>query len=392
MKLVNVSVNPVLERYCVVALFDALDIGHRFERSEWPAHVTLASNFVVSAAVDQIIAAVRDAMGVDRVLAMHLGECALFGPRADVPVRLVTSAQVDRVHRGLADRLDRLDGFAADEPTHWRAGYRPHLTLGPTVDAFEGEVRTATHVAIAKLTSATAEIVARLDLRPSQEPSLRAVGFDLDGTLFDHRSAAVEAVRELMTELGYEPTPDRVSAWFDLEAEHFESWRAGVVTFNEQRRRRLRDFLGLLGANRPVADSELDQLFETYLTQYRRAWRAFPGVESVLRDLRARGMRIGVLTNGNHEQQIDKLRVTGLAQLIDVVCTSEDLGVAKPDPRAFAILAARLECATSEMVFIGDNLDLDVIAARSAGIAAAQVRHGLDGPAALEDAVRSVTL
>lgn len=96
--------------------------------------------------------------------------------------------------------------------------------------------------------------------------------------------------------------------------------------------------------------------------------------------------------NGNHEQQIDKLRVTGLASLVDVVCTSEDIGVTKPDPRAFEILASRLGCTPSEMLFIGDDLTLDVTAARAAGVAAAQVRRDRDGPTALGEAVRSATL
>lgn len=388
----TVTVAPERARYCVVALFDSLNSGHRFERREWPAHVTLAANFVASTSADEVVAAGLGGPAMEHAVSVRLGEPAPFGHEGEIPVLLVDSPQVEHVHRELVDRLERLEGFAPDEPAFWRDGYRPHVTLGPRVRAAEGDIRTVTQIAVARLTQATAEIIAGLDLTPPPRPPACAIGFDLDGTLFDHRGSAAEAVLEFTADLGYEPTPDRTAAWFDFEAEHFESWRAGAVTFTEQRRLRLRDYLRLLGARGLTEDGDLDRLFESYLTRYRRAWRAFPGVTSVLRQLRDQGMRIDVLTNGNHEQQIDKLRVTGLASLVDVVCTSEDIGVAKPDPRAFEILASRLGCTPSEMLFIGDDLTLDVTAARAAGVAAAQVRRDRDGPTALGEAVRSATL
>ncbi|GAA3907498.1 HAD family hydrolase [Microbacterium invictum] len=60
----------------------------------------------------------------------------------------------------------------------------------------------------------------------------RAVGFDLDGTLFDNEGSATDAVAEFVPDLGIERTPQH-AAWFTLEAEHFENWRAGRVSFVE---------------------------------------------------------------------------------------------------------------------------------------------------------------
>lgn len=220
----------------------------------------------------------------------------------------------------------------------------------------------------------------------------RAVGFDLDGTLFDHAGSGADAIRAFIVDLGFAPTPDLVSAWFALETVHFESWRAGRIPFAEQRRLRLRGFLRILGAESPRGDDGLDEVFEGYLVYYRRAWRAFPEAVEVLTNLRRSGVRVGILTNGNEEQQLEKLTVTGLSSLVDVVCTSEGIGVAKPDPRAFATLAERLDCSTSEIAYVGDNADLDIAGARAAGIAAGQVRHGDSAPVGLMDALRSASL
>ncbi len=202
-----------------------------------------------------------------------------------------------------------------------------------------------------------------------------AVGFDLDGTLFDHEGSATVGVEQFTLALGHEPTTELVSIWFDLEARHFEQWRAGNIAFTEQRRRRLRGFLDVLKMPVPDTTDALDAFFALYLESYRRSWRAYDDAVPVLRKLRAQGTRIGVLTNGNHPQQIDKLELTGLAPLIDVVCVSEEIGVAKPDRQAFDVLAERLATPARQMVFIGDHPDQDIAGARAAGMRAGLVER-----------------
>lgn len=221
---------------------------------------------------------------------------------------------------------------------------------------------------------------------------LAAVGFDLDGTLFDHRGSAATAAEQFVRGLGREATPELVATWFDLEAEHFEAWRAGRVSFAEQRRLRLRAFLDALGVEAPGDADAVDLLFDSYLTEYRQTWRAFDDAVPLLRRLRARGVRVGVLTNGNRAQQLDKLRVTGLAPLVDVVCVSEEIGCAKPDRRAFEILAERLGAEADRLGFVGDNAEQDATGARAAGIRAGLVDRDVDPPVGLEAALRSARL
>jgi 2'-5' RNA ligase len=163
---------PKSPRYCVVALFEPMDVGDRFARSAWPAHVTLASNFLVAESVEQVVEAVHDARVVDRPLAFRIGRLAQFGPQRTVPVRLVDSPHVEDAHQDLAHHLGRLRGFEADEPSHWREGYRAHLTLRPSIAAFEGEIRTASHVAVARLDGETAEIVACIEIGPMDRPEI----------------------------------------------------------------------------------------------------------------------------------------------------------------------------------------------------------------------------
>lgn len=198
--------------------------------------------------------------------------------------------------------------------------------------------------------------------------TLRAVGFDLDGTLFDHRGSGRAGAAAFLGGLGLDVTETALDAWFAAEDEQFERWRSGEISFQEQRRERLRTVLPPFGIDVPDDEVGLDALFEDYLRVYRASWRAFPEALTLLHELRAQGFGLGVLTNGAEEQQRDKLARTGLDGAFDVVCTSERIGFQKPDERAFLTLADELGVDPADCLFVGDNPAHDVAGARAAGM------------------------
>ena len=91
----------------------------------------------------------------------------LFGPDRDVPVRLVDSARAVIVHGQLAERVGALPGFAPDEPAYWRSGYRPHLTLGPSVALEEDDREIAGHIAVVEILDSDAQVLAIFGARPA---------------------------------------------------------------------------------------------------------------------------------------------------------------------------------------------------------------------------------
>lgn len=197
---------------------------------------------------------------------------------------------------------------------------------------------------------------------------VRAVVFDLDDTLFDHRGSTRRALARWWSTLGVPDDPSLVEAWFAIEEQHFDAWRAGAFSFAEQRRRRLRDFLPLVGHPVPPSDDDLDAAFAGYLHWYETSWRAFPDVRPAVDALTARPLVLAVLTNGTRVQQHAKVRAIGLAGDLAAVLTSEELGVAKPAPEAYLSVCRRLGLEPGEVVHVGDRHDLDVVAAREAGL------------------------
>jgi putative hydrolase of the HAD superfamily len=199
---------------------------------------------------------------------------------------------------------------------------------------------------------------------------LAAVLFDLDGTLLDHDAASAAAVRSWLACCGVGPgdTEAAIPLWLELEQRHYPAWRRGEISFAEQRRRRTRDFFDALGI--PVRAAELDDAFAQYLAGYEAGWSAFGDAAPALLRVRARGLRTGVLTNGDQEQQTAKVTRTGLAGHCGPVFASSVLPAAKPDQRAFAEACRRLDARPDQVLMVGDNYEIDILAARAAGLTA----------------------
>jgi putative hydrolase of the HAD superfamily len=204
--------------------------------------------------------------------------------------------------------------------------------------------------------------------------------FDLDGTLLDHDRAVADALDAWLPTLGVESSNEVTTLWETLAERHLVTWRLGDISFQDQRRRRLQDFLPIVGIEFADDASSLDSIFAGYLAHYEAGWQLFDDVDECLATLRTTGRQVAILTNGSSEQQNAKVRRVGLADV--PVFTTEDLGFAKPDESAFRLACRRLDTKPEEVVSVGDRYDLDVLPARAAGLSAIHLdRKGLAGHA-----------
>src|SRR6185436_412018 len=92
-----------------------------------------------------------------------------------------------------------------------------------------------------------------------------------------------------------------------------------------------------------------------------------PAVPGALAALRARGLRLTVVSNANGRLRHLFDRV-GLAGSVDCLLDSCDEGVEKPDPRLFEIALERSGGAAETTIHVGDLYEVDVVGARVAGI------------------------
>lgn len=156
-------------RYVVAAMFSEMNVGAEFVRKLWPAHVTIVSNFTTDAPVQTLAAVMRRVLTAARPLPFEFGDSAMFGPNQDIPVRLVRSESMVKLHDELANELT-LVGVVADEPAYWLAGYRPHVTLAPSVGTDLTPLRDFRDIVIARLDGGRATIVESVKI-PADDPA-----------------------------------------------------------------------------------------------------------------------------------------------------------------------------------------------------------------------------
>lgn len=108
------------------------------------------------------------------------------------------------------------------------------------------------------------------------------------------------------------------------------------------------------------------------LTEYRCRFPFYstllPDAVEVLRELRRRGYRLGIITNGDGMQQNLKVDAAGLRPLVDIVLTGGSEGVHKPAAEVFYRAAQRLCVAPENCVYVGDYPPNDMAGAKAAGM------------------------
>ena len=122
------------------------------------------------------------------------------------------------------------------------------------------------------------------------------------------------------------------------------------------------------GVPRSAHAAALDALWRAH--HERGLWRRpVPGALGVVARLHAAGRRLAVVSNAEGQVEQD-LVAAGFGAYLETVVDSHRVGVAKPDPRIFAIALERLGVAAGQALYVGDVPAYDVAGARAAGIPA----------------------
>jgi HAD superfamily hydrolase (TIGR01549 family) len=100
-----------------------------------------------------------------------------------------------------------------------------------------------------------------------------------------------------------------------------------------------------------------------------------PDIDGLLRRLRRRGLKLGIVAN-QPEAARERLARVGIGELFDYQGLSALTGLRKPDPRAFLVAAEALDVSPVACIVVGDRIDNDIVPAKALGMAAIQLRGG----------------
>jgi len=172
----------------------------------------------------------------------------------------------------------------------------------------------------------------------------KAVIFDAYGTLFDVHSA----VGRHMARVG--PDAARFSEiWRTKQLEY--SWVLSLAGRYDTFWALTEQALDYAFARFPHVDRSLRPL----LLEAYRALDAYPEVQGTLRSLKARGLRTGILSNGDPGMLKAAVSSAGLVDDLDAVLSVDGARIFKTSPRTYDLVLQALSVTADEVVFVSSN-------------------------------------
>ncbi len=202
------------------------------------------------------------------------------------------------------------------------------------------------------------------------------VFLDLDNTLWDFDANAKEALKvlferhQLQFHTSYQ-VDQFISLYEDVNKAYWKRYERGEVSKEILRSARFTDTFQLMGLQPALWPQNV---WQEYLDICPLMPLLTPHALEALSKL-SQKFRLGILTNGFEETQAIKLKESGILPFIDFVQSSESVGDAKPNKSFFDLALSRVNVLNINCLYIGDNLETDVLGGVNSGILTYHYRY-----------------
>ncbi|EKT56138.1 phosphoglycolate phosphatase [Providencia burhodogranariea] len=181
--------------------------------------------------------------------------------------------------------------------------------------------------------------------------NIKAIAFDLDGTLIDSVGGLAEALDKALEEQGFSPAgKERVSIWVgngaDVMVERALTWAGATIT--PELRQATRQSFDKFYAVSVTTGSEL-----------------FPEVKETLDKLAQHDLPMAIVTNKPTPFIAPLLKKLGIENYFSLVLGGDDVKEKKPHPAPLYLTMGKFGLRKEELLFVGDSRN-DIIAAQSA--------------------------
>ena len=202
---------------------------------------------------------------------------------------------------------------------------------------------------------------------------IRAIFFDLDGTLRFNRPSGREYFMDYAASLGVPLSKDdRARAWrwehlYFANSADLKKDEATYLQPDDFWRNYSRRQLIAVGCSSEQAE-RLAPIIHKYMNEnYKPESWVEPTTFDLLAELKAAGYQLGVISNRDLPF-VEELKQIGLEGYFDLTVSGGEAGSKKPDPGIFHYSLARAGARPTETMYVGDNYFADVIGARNAGV------------------------
>lgn len=176
---------------------------------------------------------------------------------------------------------------------------------------------------------------------------IKGVIFDLDDTLYSEKQYVRSGYKKIAEYLGREDASEKLWGYFE----------SGKQAIDE--------YLTEIGEEDKKA--ECLKIYREQMPEI----SLYEGVSEMIEDLKAKGIKVGIITDGRPEGQKNKIKALGLDKLIEDIIITDELGgtqFRKPCDIAFRIMQNRWRLPYEQIVYVGDNPNKDFQACRQLGM------------------------
>ena len=191
---------------------------------------------------------------------------------------------------------------------------------------------------------------------------IKAVLWDIDGTLLNFKASEKNAVKECFKAFGFgECTDEMIEVYSGINQKYWAALERGEVDKKAALVLRFKDFFSLYG----IPSIEAEEFNKTYQVKLGDTAEFVDGAVETLKRVRERGIFQFGVTNGTKTAQTKKLQVSGLIDMLDGVFISDEIGFEKPSEQFFTPVLAevykKVPCVgKEEIIIVGDSLTSDV--------------------------------
>lgn len=216
-------------------------------------------------------------------------------------------------------------------------------------------------------------------------PSLRAVFFDVGNTLLYADPSVSEVCRQVLAEAGHVRDLDVIDSFMPLVDAYYEERYEEDDAFWTDEERTSSVWVGMYSmlCRRLGIEDEAVALARRVYDEFGRPdrWSAYADVRPAFERMKARGLRVGIISNWD-SRLVGLLGGLGFDDVLDDIVSSADVGLHKPDPRIFELACERIGVEPAQAAHVGDHHYADILGASAVGMRAVLIdRHGVVDPA-----------